>query len=213
MLCCRQAGKSTASAALALKTALLEPGSLTLLLSPTLRQSGELFRDKFLRNYNAINRPVPAVRETALSIELANGARVLSLPENEEGIRGFSGVSLLVIDEASRVDDAVYRAVRPMLAVSRGRLVCLSTPFGKRGFYFEAWESSEPWQRVKVTAHDCPRIDREFLMEEWRALGERWYRQEYEVSFEDAIDQVFSYADVQAMADDDVPPLFAEGAS
>src|SRR5262245_11976618 len=42
LLCSRQAGKSLVAAALAVLTALREPGSLTLLLSPTLRQSGEL---------------------------------------------------------------------------------------------------------------------------------------------------------------------------
>jgi hypothetical protein len=65
-----------------------------------------------------------------LTLELVNGSRIVSLPENESGIRGFSGVNLLVIDEAARVDDSLYRSVRPMLAVSGGRLVALSTPFG-----------------------------------------------------------------------------------
>src|SRR5262245_16691102 len=133
LLCTRQAGKSTTAAALALRAALLQPPALVLLLSPTLRQSGELFRDKVKRLYNALGRPVPTVQESALSMELANGSRIISLPGDEETIRGYSGVALLVVDEASRVPDAQYYAVRPMLAVSQGRLVCLSTPFGKLG--------------------------------------------------------------------------------
>src|SRR4051812_10613453 len=84
-LATRQGGKSVCAAALALKAALLEPCSLVLLLSPTLRQSGELFRDKLLRLFNALGRPVPVTRETALTLELANGSRVVSLPENEQG--------------------------------------------------------------------------------------------------------------------------------
>ncbi len=44
----------------------------------------------------------------------------------------------LKIDEAARVSDELYRAVRPMLATSGGRIVLLSTPFGKRGFFFRA---------------------------------------------------------------------------
>jgi len=43
--CSRQSGKSTITAALALHTAIFQPGSLVLCLSPTLRQSGELFRN------------------------------------------------------------------------------------------------------------------------------------------------------------------------
>src|SRR5262249_42948701 len=104
-LCSRQSGKSTAAAALALWTALCRPGSLTLLRPPPLRQSGELFGDKRLRLYRGRGRPVPPRRQTQTELELANGSRVVSLPENEEGIRGFSSVGLLVIDEASRVSD------------------------------------------------------------------------------------------------------------
>src|SRR5262245_37504677 len=88
LLCSRQAGKSLTAAALALREALLHPASLVLLLSPTLRQSGELFRDKVLRLYDALGRPVPSVRQTATELVLGNGSRVLSLPENEGGIRG-----------------------------------------------------------------------------------------------------------------------------
>src|SRR5581483_1033455 len=123
LLCSRQAGKSLSSAAVALLTALLRPMSLVLLLSPTQRQSGELFRAKVRRLYSLLGRPVATVQESALSMELANGSRIISLPGDEETIRGYSDVTLLVIDEASRVPDALYYSVRPMLAVSRGRLM------------------------------------------------------------------------------------------
>src|SRR4051812_245616 len=119
LLCSRQAGKSSVAAALALRVALLQPKSPVLVLSPTLRQSGELFR-KVLDLYAALGRPVPMVSESALRMELANGSRVISLPGTEGTVRGFSGVALLIIDEAARVADALYGAVRPMLAVSRG---------------------------------------------------------------------------------------------
>ena len=64
------------------------------------------------------------------------------------------------------------------------------------------------WMRVKVTAEQCPRIPAAFLAEERRALGERWYRQEYQCSFEDTIDGVFAYADIQAALSNEVKPLF-----
>jgi hypothetical protein len=57
LLCARQAGKSLTAAALALKAALLQPPALVLLLSPTHRQSGELFRDKVKRLFNGLGRP------------------------------------------------------------------------------------------------------------------------------------------------------------
>jgi hypothetical protein len=209
LLCGRQTGKSQAAAALALHTALLLPGSLTLLLSPTLRQSGELFRDKVLRLYEANGRPVKATQETALQLALENGARIVSLPGEEGTIRGYSGVALLVVDEAARVPDALYYAVRPMLAVSRGRLVCLSTPFGRRGFFYEAWqgrtllgrEITTPWERYRITADQCPRIAPEFLEEERQSMTEDEYSQEYFVSFETAEGSYFRAADIERMID------------
>ncbi len=181
--CSRQSGKSTVVAALALHAALFTPGGLVLLLSPSLRQSGEIFR-KVLDGYLALGRPVAARRQTTLQLELAHGARVVCLPGREDTIRSYGGVTLLVIDEAARVPDDLYRAVRPMLAVSRGRLVCLSTPFGRRGFFHDEWHGAGPWRRVRITWRDCPRITPEFLAEEERAMGTGWVRQEYECSFE-----------------------------
>src|SRR6516165_589149 len=118
--CSRQSGKSTAVSVLALHTALFMPNGLVLILSPSYRQSGETFR-KVLDAYRALGRPMPARHETQLLLELDNGARVVCLPGREETVRSFSGVSLLILDEAARVADDLYRAVRPMLAVSEGR--------------------------------------------------------------------------------------------
>jgi hypothetical protein len=206
LLCSRQSGKSTTAAAVALKTAFLCAGSLTLVLSPSLRQSGESFR-KVMDLGRGLGWPVPPIQESALTVTLANRSRVVSLPGSEPTVRGFSGVSLLVIDEASRVSDDLYRSVRPMLAVSGGRLLALSTPYAKLGWFHAAWVGEEPWQRVRVPATECRRISPEFLREERRALGPRWYEMEYECEFQDAIDAVFAHADVAAaMADDE--PLF-----
>jgi hypothetical protein len=207
LLCSRQAGKSSTSAGLAIRTALLEPNSPVLLLSPSLRQSGELFR-KVFDLYTALGRPVPAVRESALQLELANGSRIVSLPGTEGTVRGFSRVRLLIIDEAARVLDPLYLSVRPMLAVSKGRLVALTTAFGQRGWFHAAWAGADAWKRVMVTADQVPRITPEFLAEERAAMGDRWFRQEYFCSFEATADAVFDFADIQAALSDDVAPLF-----
>jgi hypothetical protein len=208
LLCSRQAGKSTTAAALALKAALLEAPALVLLLSPTQRQSGELLRDKVLRLYNALGRPIATVQQSALTMQLANGSRIVSLPGDEETIRGYSGVKLLVIDEAARVSDSLYRAVRPMLAVSRGRLMALSTPWGKRGWFYDEWIGSAMWRRVEIKASQCPRISADFLEQERKSIGDRWWRQEFDCRFEETIDAVFSEADIAAAQEDAPPPLF-----
>src|SRR5262249_46709282 len=160
-----------------LKAALTEPGSLTLLLSPTLRQSGELYL-KCLDLYRKLGRPVPTVRprDNALKLELTNGSSVIALPGNEPTVRSFSSVRRRVVDEAARVDDDLYYSVRPMLAVSGGALVAVSSAYAKQGFFFKEWTGSGPWHRVHITASQCPRISPEFLAEEREAIGERWFQ-------------------------------------
>jgi hypothetical protein len=124
-------------------------------------------------------------RLTAQELLLENGSRVVCLPCREDTVRGYSHVSLPVIDEAARVPDDLYRAVRPMLAVSQGRLICLSTPYGRRGFFYEAWaKGGSDWERIEVPAARVARIPPAFLEEERRCLGESWFRQEYGCSFE-----------------------------
>jgi hypothetical protein len=209
LLCGRQSGKSQAAAAVALREALLRPRSLVLLLSPSQRQSGELFKDKLLPLYNALGRPVPTVQESALTMQLANGSRIVSLPGEEGTIRCYSGVRLLVVDEAARVPDALYFSVRPMLAVSRGRLIVASTPFGRRGFFYDEWRSDHSWKRIRVKTTECPRIPTAFLVEERKALGPKWFAQEYETSFEDMIGSLFSQEDIDAMTRERIPSIWS----
>jgi hypothetical protein len=181
--CCRQAGKSTAVAILGLLQALVVSHSLVLLLSRSHRQSMELYR--IVTAFLGRLRVGDPVRLSNQELELENGSRIVTLPCREETIRGYSGVNLLIIDEAARVPDDLYRAARPMLAVSQGRMVCLSTPYGKQGFFWDAWaRGGDDWKRIEVPAEKIPRIAPAFLESERRALGESWFRQEYCCSFE-----------------------------
>jgi hypothetical protein len=181
--CCRQAGKSTAVALLALAEALFVPLTKVLLLSRSARQSAELLR-RVADYHRRVGAPLLR-RRSATELELSNYSRVVSLPCREDTVRGYDNVDLLIIDEAARVPDDLYRAVRPMLAVSNGRLICLSTPCGKRGFFWEAWaKGGADWHRIEVQAEAIPRITPEFLAEELRGLGPNFFRQEYCCSFE-----------------------------
>lgn len=205
--CSRQWGKSTITAAKAVHQAWSQAGSLTLVVSPSARQSGEFLRKAagFVKKLGI--RP-KGDGDNEISIELPNGSRIVGLPESEATIRGFSAVALLLIDEAARVSDELYRAVRPMLAVSNGSLWLMSTPYGKRGFFYEAWENGGPeWERIRAPATGCPRIRQEFLNEERAAMGERWFRQEYLCEFGDAVSGVFSRDLVERAITDEVEAL------
>lgn len=209
--CSRQAGKSLTSAIIAIHTAIYEDNSPILLLSPSLRQSQELFR-ACLDVYKALGRAEPPEAETALRLELSNGSRIISLPGKETNIRGFSKVKLLIIDEASRVPDSLYQSVRPMLAVSGGRMIAPSTPAGQRGWWHDAWTNGgNAWERYQVRADQVPRISPAFLAEERRSMGPNWYAQEYECAFTGDVNSVFPEHYLQGMFTDDehawsVPP-------
>ena len=139
LLCSRQSGKSTVTALSALWQAIYEPG-LIVIVSPSQRQSAEMFRTLML--YHSKLEGAPALNgESVLKAEFANGSRILALPGTEKTVRGLANVSLAIVDEAARVDDELLTAIRPMMATSTGggRLIALTTPAGKRGWFFEAW--------------------------------------------------------------------------
>ena len=206
LLCSRQSGKSTTCASLAVHQALYDPG-LVLLIAPAQRQSSELFR-KVREVYSALDDVPRVVQESAMRLELANGSRIIALPGTEGTIRGYSGAKTVIIDEASRVDNALFAAVRPMLATTQGRFVALTTPYGKRGWFYEAWEYGEGWERTRVTAHDCPRIDPQWLDEERRLVGDWMYRQEYGCEFVDTDEQFFASDLIEAAMSHEVAPLW-----
>ena len=210
LLASRQVGKSTSTACLALATALTKPGSTTLLFSPSLRQSGELYK-KVVDGFNRLGRPLAVVRETATELVLGNASRIVSLPGSASTVRGYSAPDLVVVDESAYVADDLFAACAPMLATSGGKLVLLTTPAGKRGIFWSMWSDGGPeWQRISVRADQCPRIGAAFLAEQRKSLGERWFRQEFCCSFEDVIGCLFSEEDLDAAMRADITPLFGE---
>jgi len=183
--CSRQWGKSSVAAVKAVYTAASEPDRLVIVASRSERQSAEFLRKAagFVRRMDIDPR---GDGDNEHSILFPNGSRIVGLPQTEATVRGFSAASLVVIDEASRVSDEMYKALRPMLATSDGDLWVLSTPFGQRGFFYDIWANGGPaWERVSVAATECPRIGVAFLEEEKQAMGAEWFEQEYMCRFVD----------------------------
>ncbi len=203
--CSRQWGKSTVLAVKAAHRAWSVAGSLTLVASPSERQSGEFLRKTagFLGRLGIKRR---GDGDNAGSLALPNGSRIVGLPGVEGTVRGFSAVSLLLIDEAARVSDATYKSLRPMLAVGDGDLWLMSTPYGKRGFFYDAWaHGGDGWERHTAPATECPRIPAAFLEEERRELGSRWFAQEYLCEFVDDGNGWFGRGLVEEALSDDEP--------
>jgi Terminase large subunit, T4likevirus-type, N-terminal len=200
----RQTGKSTACALMAAHCAIYKAG-LVLLISPSMRQSNEIYKKtrEFLRAAD-----VEVIEESQLRLTLENGARVLCLPGTGETVRGFSP-DLVVCDEGAFVQDDLMGAIRPMLVASGGRLVMISSPLGARGAFYTAWsEGGNDWERYRVPWTECTRLDREWIASERRQLGPYLFASEYECAFLSPIDSVFNFEDIARMVTRDVKPLF-----
>ena len=206
--CSRQSGKSTTTATKALHTGIYKPKSLILLVSPSLRQSQELFR-KVKDAYEAMDTRPGLLEDNRLSMVLTNGSRIVSLPSDQSTVRGFSGVTMILEDEASQVKDEFYYAILPMLIINNGTFIAMTTPYGKRGHFFNEWQNGgEDWKRIEIPATKCPRISSEDLERQRRSLGSMFFRQEFCCEFVETIDTVFGYDMVQEAFSDDIKPLF-----
>ena len=116
----RQGGKSTSAAIKALHTGIYDPG-LVLLVSPSLRQSRELFAK--VMEFQKDLEPAEALEEdNKSSCALPNGTRIVSLPGDPSTVRGFSAPRLIIVDEAAYVDPAMFAALRHLLSGNTTRL-------------------------------------------------------------------------------------------
>jgi Terminase large subunit, T4likevirus-type, N-terminal len=195
LACGRQSGKSTVGAVLAVHKALTVPGSTVLVAAPGERQAKLLF-SKAMRLYEQAGHPLPAHSARRTGLELANGSIIEALPAVERTTRGYS-VDLLVVDEAAAVPDEDYFGILPALISTQGEQVLLSTPRGKRGFFFELWHSDDDWQRVMVRSDEVGRIRPEDL-EVFRAtMPEQIFLQEFFCKWLDTEGSLFSYDDIQ----------------
>jgi phage FluMu gp28-like protein len=214
VLACRRAGKTAASAAKTCHHCLTTENAVAMVFSPTLRQSMEFTREvtRFERSLPADARP-KRVRANTTEVEWANGARLLSLPDSPDGVVGFTP-TWMIVDEAARASDELYKAIRPMLVLGAS-LTAISTPKGSRGWFFNIWNEPKRlnlFHHWRVTADHCPRITPESLEEERLEMGDRWFRQDFYCTFEDAVGAVFSKAVIDAAFDADVKPLWSNAA-
>jgi len=203
--CSRQSGKTTVCSIVALHRAVHFPKQIILIVSPSLRQSSEVIK-RIMGLLECMKLRPKLTEDNKLSIGFANSSRIIALPSLEANVRGFCA-DLIFEDEASRIPDPVYTALRPTISVSGGRLILASTPRGKRGHFHSEWVGEGDWERWLVDARACPRITARFLMEEQVSLGPL-FEQEYFGRFIEMENQLFSNDLVAQAISEDVKPLF-----
>lgn len=188
--CSRQVGKSEASAHAAVFDALSEPKSLILIIAPAHRQSKELLL-KAKDVVEALPWDERLIEDNKEEIWFSNRSRIVALPSlDPQKIRSYSKPKRVIIEEAAMVSEEAFDTVSPMLATSNGSIRMISSPMGKRGRFFEAFNDPEVG-KISITAWECSRIPKKFLEKERRKLGPAWFGQEYECEFLDVSMNVF----------------------
>jgi hypothetical protein len=221
ILATRQGGKSTSVATAALHVAEQDPPGDVIIGAVKQDQSAEM-----LRKSKTIYGITGSIFEeeldgdlkgnSILRVEMPNGSRILAVPGKAGTVRSFTA-KLLIIDEAAYVPDDFYKAVFPMLAVSHGRIVLLSTAHAKFGAFYDIWTEApewdfrlppeaqeEAWLKIKVPWTMCPRIRPAFIEAERARFGGGYIMREYDLEFQDAITAAFRTEDIEAAFDNDV---------
>lgn len=246
MLCNRRSGKSQSAAALALKTVLLSDKPVNVVIvapgqfqaQELLRLAQRLYRDLYSQPMGTDGAPLVSayaadlaelkqetqwkkkkIKEAAKRMELPNGSRILAVPGKASNIVGLTA-HLLIIDEAARVPDALWADISPFVGTTQGIIVVLSSPYGRRGWFYREWHCMGPdgepiaddWEggRVEKTWHDCPRLTEKFLASEKARHGKRWFSQNYENSFLSVEGALFDPDDIDAADDPDAEFLKLE---
>ena len=194
--CGRQCGKSEVVSSKAVDFALKHPGTVTMIIAASQRQSGLLF-EKVRAKIDLMEQPeLYAEPPTLTRIILSNGSRIYSFPTGRTGhyIRGYT-VDFLIADEAALIPEAVWLALTPMIAVSKktrgfGWIILLSTTFGKGGFFYDACMSKD-FRQWHVSSEDCPRLGADYLRRERQRMSKEQYAQEYLAEFIDEYRQFF----------------------
>ena len=190
----RQVGKSTVISIKAAEYAVYNKKKVVLVVAAVERQAYHLF--EMTLNYLSDNYKsqikMGKNRPTKSKIQLKNGTVIYCLPTGVSGlgIRGYT-VDLLIADEAAFIPEEVWTAVTPMLAVTKGDIILLSTPHGKEGFYYNCFQN-EDYSSFHVSSEECERVDKKFLKREKERMTKVQYAQEYLGEFVDELMQFFS---------------------
>ena len=185
ILATRHGGKSSIGAAMALHVAMYHPGHPVVLVGRAGRQSVEIFRIARLL-YDRLKSKPRLIVDAATSLELENHSRILALPGDADTVRGISGASAVIVDEAAYVDESMLIALEPMLSTTGGPLWLMSTAAGKRGFFYDYFrDKSVDFFRTIATADDCPHISPEFLAKRRKRWPKWYFEQEFYCVFHD----------------------------
>jgi hypothetical protein len=205
---CRQSGKSTVTGLFVAWCLIFIPGFQCLVASRSLRQAAHYLNHVRQAVLSVIPRDA-MVQLNRLSLELPNGSMIISIPcAQPDAGRGFSP-HLVILDEAAFAPEALFRAITPSLAATSGALHMLSSPNGRQGYFFEAFEgeAEDVFEAFRIPYTECPRISAETVEMERIALGDLYFRQEYGAEFISPQGAFFGFSGIENLEEGEDPDL------
>ena len=194
----RQTGKTFLSLQALLYWSINEPGSIIFFCSPTYQQAKKPMEEL----YNAIGTSgiVKSYNKSDFRIELKNGSVIhFKSTERADNLRGFTGTHM-VVDEAAYHAEEVWNSVlKPIMLVKGKKVLFISTPRGNNWFkkMFDMGQDPEMLDYASCRMHytENPHLDVKELDEARRSLPEHIFKAEYEGTFTDSGQTVFSNID------------------
>jgi hypothetical protein len=198
----RQVGKSTIISIKAALFALEHPDTLVLVVASVERQALLLFEKTlgYLLDHHKKEICTGTKRPTKHVINLKNHSRIIAAPcgLNGHGIRGYTA-DLVIFDEAAFIPELVFISIIPALMTRKTRIVLLSTPFGREGFFFNCF-SDPTYTKFHISSLDCPRANKEFLEHQKATLSQAVWEQEYLGEFSERLRCFFSTELISSIA-------------
>lgn len=158
----------------------------------------------YLREYTQdVSGAVYNVAE--LRVDFPNGARIrLFGADNPDSLRGLYFDHVVLDEPADFPDRAWPTVIRPALADRKGRATFIGTPKGKNQFYQNYIDATKNpnWFTGMYKASETGILDEEELDEARQAMGEDRYEQEFECSFEAAIQGAYYAKEIKAAISD-----------
>ena len=202
LLCGRQVGKTAAMSIRAVELCVnhFGEGDLILINSITEKQAFRVLAKALAyaeAKYPTYIKRNKEDKPTKHRLMFTNGSGILCYAAGEtgEGLLGFT-IKKLMVDEGSRMSEDYFVAVMPMMSVTKGSMDIASTPCGKKHKdgserFFYTCSKDDSFNKIYVSAEDCPRHTKEFLKKMKKKMSKLSYAQEFLAMFTDALTSLY----------------------
>ena len=155
---CNGAGKTFTAAITILWWLMSYDNAIVITTAPSERQVREiLWRE--LRNLYVPVRDIIGGKLTRTRLEFSPKRYAYGFSTNtEDRFQGFhSGNILVIVDEASGVDEFIFNAIRGVITARNSKLLLIGNPHGYAGTFYDAFHKNRKrFETIHVSAFDLP---------------------------------------------------------